>query len=61
MLVRFWNVQKDVVGTMYLNSEFLGKAKAVDIFYKFQACSPALVRTELYRFHRMVLTLIWHS
>ena len=47
MLVRFWNDQKNMVDTRYLSSEFLGKAKAVDIFSKFQACSSSLDKNKI--------------
>ena len=47
ILVRFWNDQKNMVDTRYLSSEFLGKAKAVDIFSKFQACSSALDKNKI--------------
>ena len=47
MLVRFWNDQKNMVDTRYLSSEFLGKAMAVDIFSKFQACTSALDKNKI--------------
>ena len=42
MVVRYWNTEKDMVDTRYLSSEFLGKAKANDIMYKFQSYSSDL-------------------
>ena len=39
--VRFWNDSNCQVSTRYLNREFLGKASAVDVYEKFDACCSA--------------------
>ena len=38
IIVRYWNGDKFTVETRYLTSEFLGAAKAVDIFEKLKWC-----------------------
>ena len=32
LLVRFWNQKSDIVNTRYLNSEFMGRSTAEDVF-----------------------------
>ena len=47
MQVRFWNDRKCQVSSRYLNSEFLGKASAVDLYQKFDACCSVLDKNKV--------------
>ena len=42
MLLRFWNEDTKMVATRYYNSEFLGKAAAVNVHRKFKCCLSSL-------------------
>ena len=45
--VRFWNDSNYQVSNRYLNSEFLGKASAVDVYGKLNACCPAFDKNKV--------------
>ena len=47
MHVRSWNDSNCQVSTRYLNSEFLGKASAVDVYEKFDAFCSALDKNKV--------------
>ena len=47
MHVGFWNDSNCQVSTRYLNSEFLGKASAVDVYEKFDDCCSALDKNKV--------------
>ena len=49
MLVRFWDSDKDGVQTRYLDSSFIGKASANDIYEKFTLTSKVLDPTKLFQ------------
>ena len=42
LFIRFWDSAKDRVQTRYLDSSFLGKASANDIYEKFTSAAKVL-------------------
>ena len=42
MIVLFWDNSTNMVSTRYHNSDFLGKATAVDVHSKLQSCAMSL-------------------
>ena len=47
MHVRFCNESNSQVNTRYLNSEFLGRASAVEVYKKFDVCCSALDKNKV--------------
>ena len=45
--VRFWDIESNCVATRYLNSKFIGKAAAQDIYEKFNECISELDENKL--------------
>ena len=48
MYLRFWNEDTNMVSTRYYNSEFLGKASAIDFNQKFKSCLSSLDSSECF-------------
>ena len=60
LLIRFWDSAKDRVQTRYLDSSFLGKASANDIYdiYNLLQLLKCLIQQDFYKYHLMDPMLI---
>ena len=61
MLLRFWNEDTNMVATRYYNSEFLGKAAAVDIHQKFKSFLSSLDSNKMIQVCIRSGMYVWHS
>ena len=61
MLLRFWNEDTNMVATRYYNSEFLGKAAAVDVHQKFKSCLSSLDSNKMIQVCIRSGMYVWYS